>query len=122
MYSVYNEKITSLNHFAFHLPQIGARADPKKIGSSSNFKSAPAPAIKPRLRPAPQHWFQVRNNLESGSKIFIYFYRHLDSSVAEPLIFRRHRIRPQSLRPNFVGSGSRQKRASPGRSSSGSRH
>ena len=39
--------------FCFSFAKKGTGADPKKIGSGSrsNFKSAPAPAKKPRLRP-----------------------------------------------------------------------
>ena len=53
----YNEKLTSLNHLVFHLLKR-IRSRPKNIGSgsSSNFKSAQAPAKKL----APEHCFQVK--------------------------------------------------------------
>ena len=46
-----------LKSFSFSLLNKRSWSRPQKIGSvsSSNFKSAPAPAKKPWLRPAPQH-------------------------------------------------------------------
>ena len=49
--------MNELIHFVFHKPKKGAGADPKKspTAPSQILNSAPAPAKKPRLRPAPQH-------------------------------------------------------------------
>ena len=67
----YNEKLTSLNHLVFHLLKR-IRSRPKKIGSgsSSNFKSAQAPAKKL----APEHCFQVKKNALPRSQCHITEY------------------------------------------------
>ena len=52
-----------LNLFCFSLAKKGAGADPQK--------SAPAPAKKPRLRPAPasQHWGMVFSLVDTPSYV-----------------------------------------------------
>ena len=54
--------ITSRWKSSFLSPVTCQKKEPKPThiigsGSSSKFKSAPASAKKPRLRPAPEHWF-----------------------------------------------------------------
>ena len=72
--------------FWFSLAKKGSRSRPKKIGSSSNFKSAQAPAKKPRLRPAtaPQH--------RSEWRIYVLNLTHFDSFLSNIYMFESIRI------------------------------
>ena len=85
MYSI-QRKMNIFKSFWFSLAKKGSRSRPKKIGSSSNFKSAQAPAKKPRLRPAtaPQH--------RSEWRIYVLNLTHFDSFLSNIHMFESIRI------------------------------